>query len=90
MTETRAFRKTRIGLFLTNNGLDAGNILLDRCNLHGVIQLIGCVLHPQHEQVLLQFLQLFLQFFNRQAANFLDFFCLHLIHHQSQSLLPER
>ena len=62
-----------VGL-LTNNGLDAGDVLLDCRDLHGVLQLIGSVLHSQHEQVLLQVVQLLVQLFNRLISNFL---CLH-------------
>ena len=40
-------------------------------------QLIGSVLHAEHEQVLLQLLKLSFQLFDGQATNFLDFLCLH-------------
>ena len=41
-------------LLLANNGLDSGNIALDLRDLHGIVQLIGGVLHTQEEEVLLR------------------------------------
>jgi len=70
-----------LGLVLTNNSFDAGNVFLDNSNLQGVIQLIGRMLHSQHEQILLQLSQLAFQL---SGGHFTDFVCLHLIHHHSR------
>src|SRR5699024_7995316 len=63
------------GLLLADNGLDSGNVTLDLSDFHGVVQLIGGVLHTQEEQVLLQADQLLAEL---GLAHLTDLTCLHL------------
>ena len=45
--------------------------------LSGIVQLVGCMLHPEHEQILLQAGQLLIELL---GAHLTDFICLHLTH----------